>query len=158
MSDNYLVFHDEMNALMTIGTLVNEGYVVMLSRELNLWVVNYLEVMNADRNDVVFMEKGEFEEKFVEVRDEVEIVEDSTESSSCTDDHDCSDCFYKFFAGFEEPCDDCKRSSGYEDNWAPFRKGCANCEYDEVDSNMYPCCECNHNYTSKNEDKWEPRR
>ena len=161
MSNRYIVFHDVINAMTTMENLVNEGYVVMLSKEENLWVVNYLEVMSADRNDVVFMERAVFDEKYVEARDEVEIIEDEEESDSCPNaiagDHYCRDCFYKYYKSYDEPCLYCKRSMGDGDMWSPFRKGCGNCEYDELDSNFYPCNECNHNYTDCTEDRWEPK-
>lgn len=44
--------------------LINNGYVVLLSKEEKLWIINYIWSENdANRNDVVFMRKDEYEEK-----------------------------------------------------------------------------------------------
>lgn len=42
-------------ALEIMDKLIDEHYVVMLSREENLYIVNYEYSHNSDRNEVVFM-------------------------------------------------------------------------------------------------------
>ena len=51
------------NAFVLAKTLLEENYVVMLSREENLWIINYLwSEHNANRNDVKFFSNEEFED------------------------------------------------------------------------------------------------
>lgn len=67
-----------MNCLFTIikkglevaKTLIDEHYVVLLSYEENLLIVNWEYTPKSDRNDVVFMGREEFEEEYVEVMEE----------------------------------------------------------------------------------------
>lgn len=67
-----------MNCLFTIikkrlevaKTLIDEHYVVLLSYEENLLIVNWEYSPESDRNDVVFMGREEFEEEYVEVMEE----------------------------------------------------------------------------------------
>lgn len=48
--------------------LLKNDYVTMISREESLYIVSAIWSQGrADRNDVVFMDKYEFEEKYVEV-------------------------------------------------------------------------------------------
>lgn len=59
--DNY----EDVNAILPI--LVNNGYAVMVTREENLWIVNYIYACDngcdqADRNNVVLMNKETFYE------------------------------------------------------------------------------------------------
>jgi len=65
--DGELHFHCWDDCQNVIDILLSEGYVVLLSREEALYVINYLwSHDDADRNDVVFMDRGEFEEKYYE--------------------------------------------------------------------------------------------
>lgn len=65
MYNQQLVFDKMENALMVSEVLVKEGYVVMLSREEQFIVLNYLRTFpDSDRNSVVFMNRDEFEEEF----------------------------------------------------------------------------------------------
>ena len=58
--------YDEACALAKI--LMGNDYVVMLSVEESLFIVSAIwSERHADRNDVVFMDRCEFEEKYVEV-------------------------------------------------------------------------------------------
>ena len=53
--------------------LLDEDYVVMISREEDLYIVDYIwSQRGADRNDVVFMDRDEFDTGFCEVEDEEE--------------------------------------------------------------------------------------
>lgn len=59
--DNY----EDVNAILPV--LVNNGYAVMVTREENLWIVNYIYACDngcdqADRNNVVLMNKETFYE------------------------------------------------------------------------------------------------
>ena len=65
---NELVFNCYEAAIYAAMILLQYGhYVVMLSREEQLWIVNYQYSETCNRNDVVFMSREDFEEKFVEV-------------------------------------------------------------------------------------------
>lgn len=57
-------------ALKIAELLVDEEYCVMLSREENLYVINYEYAQYSNRNDVVFMPRDEFEMKYVEIVNE----------------------------------------------------------------------------------------
>jgi hypothetical protein len=51
------------NALDLAKTFMEEGYVVMLSKEENLYIINYIWSPNhANRNDVVFASREDFED------------------------------------------------------------------------------------------------
>ena len=55
ITNNEIAFHDRYNAQRVAALLLEEGYVVMISREENLYIVNYVWSPNdANRNDVVF--------------------------------------------------------------------------------------------------------
>lgn len=65
MYDKQLVFESMENAMNIAKILVAEGYVIMLSKEEQFIVLNYLRTFpNSDRNCVVFMDREEFEEEF----------------------------------------------------------------------------------------------
>lgn len=51
--------------------LLQEDYVVMLSREDNFLVINFLYADGADRNDVVLMRRDAFEEEFDEQYEDI---------------------------------------------------------------------------------------
>ena len=58
-------------AFETVRQMLTDGhYVVMLSREEQLWIVNYEYSDLNDRNDMVFMSRENFEEKFVSAEEE----------------------------------------------------------------------------------------
>ena len=52
--------------------MVDEEYCVMLSREENLYIINYEYAQYSNRNEVVFMPRDEFEMKYVEIVNEDE--------------------------------------------------------------------------------------
>ena len=65
---NELVFDCYEAAIYAAMILLKHGhYVVMLSREEQLWIVNYEYSDQCDRNDVVFMSREDFEEDYCEV-------------------------------------------------------------------------------------------
>ena len=58
-----IAFHDKDRAVDVMRDLVEEGYVVMLSAEEQLCIVNYIwSPSGADRNDVTFMSNENFED------------------------------------------------------------------------------------------------
>lgn len=59
---NELTFKDHENGMAVARMLLEEHYVVMLSFEEELLVVNYEWSHCSDRNDIVFMRKDEYEE------------------------------------------------------------------------------------------------
>ena len=60
-----IAFSVPENAFKVAEALLEEGYVVMLSREEDLYIVNFLYSKYADRNDVVFMDRDIFECDYV---------------------------------------------------------------------------------------------
>ena len=65
-----IVVQDKEVALKIIDLLVDQDYVVMLSREENLYIINYLYSQYSDRNDVVFIDREEFDMKYYQMEDE----------------------------------------------------------------------------------------
>ena len=52
-----------VNAETLAELLLDEGYVVLISKEENLYIVNYIwSERNANRNDVAFVRRDELEE------------------------------------------------------------------------------------------------
>ena len=71
VTNNDLAFSTFESATTVADLLLAEGYVVMLSREEQLYILNYEWSSNgADRNDVVFMDRDTFEQKFYEYDEE----------------------------------------------------------------------------------------
>lgn len=62
---NELAFTDEKSALEVARILLKEDYVVMLSLEEQLTILNFEWAPNADRNDMIFMSKENFEESYM---------------------------------------------------------------------------------------------
>ena len=63
--------HDEHNAFEIAEKLMKEGYVVMLSKEEKLTIINYIwSENNADRNDVCFNSREEVEDFIFDGSDE----------------------------------------------------------------------------------------
>lgn len=62
---NELAFTDEKSALEVARILLKENYVVMLSLEEQLTILNFEWAPNADRNDMIFMSKENFEESYM---------------------------------------------------------------------------------------------
>ena len=64
MYKNEIVFKNHKNGLVVAKALLDEDYVVMLSYEERLLVLNYeWSERGADRNDVVFMRRDKYEEE-----------------------------------------------------------------------------------------------
>lgn len=58
---NELAFHDVSDAMEVASHLIKNNYVVMLSREENLTILNYVWAPDANRNYVVFGDYEDFE-------------------------------------------------------------------------------------------------
>ena len=70
MSEFNVAIHDYDQACALAKILMDNDYVVMLSMEEQLYIVSAIwSERHADRNDVMFMDRYEFEEKYVEVSD-----------------------------------------------------------------------------------------
>lgn len=67
MSEIEIAINDCYDATTIAEILMNNDYIVMMSREENLYILNVIWSAGCNRNDVVFMDRGEFEEKYVEV-------------------------------------------------------------------------------------------
>lgn len=69
MYNNEVVFNNHENGMKVARILLEEGYVVMLSYEEQLFVVNWEWCPSdyPDRNDVIFMSREVFEEKYCEI-------------------------------------------------------------------------------------------
>ena len=65
-----IALHDKETALKIANILVDEDYVVMISREEDLYIINYLYSQYSDRNDVVFMDREEFDTDYYKITDE----------------------------------------------------------------------------------------
>ena len=70
--ENEIAVHDKEVALKIIDLLVDQDYVVMLSREENLYIINYLYSQYSNRNDVVFMDREDFDMKYYLMENEEE--------------------------------------------------------------------------------------
>ena len=66
MMNNELVFFTPEAAFETVKQLLTHGsYVVMVSREEDLWIVNYEYSEFCNRNDVVFMSREQYESEML---------------------------------------------------------------------------------------------
>ena len=66
MSEGELAFDTAAAAFETVRQMLTAGhYVVMVSREEELWIVNYIYYDTCSRNDAVFMSREDFEEDYL---------------------------------------------------------------------------------------------
>lgn len=71
IGEGELVFDTPEAAFETVRQLLTEGnYVVMLSREEQFWIMNYIYSDRCDGNDAVFMRRDDFDENYCEVRED----------------------------------------------------------------------------------------
>ena len=68
--EHEIALHDKETALKIANILVDEDYVVMISREEDLYIINYLYAQYSDRNDVVFMDREEFDTDYYKMTNE----------------------------------------------------------------------------------------
>ena len=80
MLSNELTFANKEAAFTVAELLLEECYVVMVSREGGFYILNWEYSKNCNRNDVVFMSDDEFDEKYIE-RDVVTIMENERHSA-----------------------------------------------------------------------------
>lgn len=65
ITNNEISVKSYTDALSLAEILLNNSYVVMISREEKSYIVNYeWSERNADRNDVVFLNRSDFEMEF----------------------------------------------------------------------------------------------
>ena len=64
--DKELSFYNHERGMAVAKALLDEHYVVLLSYEEDLLILNYEWSPNANRNNVIFMRRDEFEEEFFE--------------------------------------------------------------------------------------------
>lgn len=70
---NELVFESFESCMRVAKELLTDcHYVVMISREETIWILNYLYSDLNDRNDVVFMDRCEFDEKYTQIDADVD--------------------------------------------------------------------------------------
>ena len=63
ITKNEIALHSFEDAVAIAKILLDNGYVTMISREEQLYIVNYIwSAEDANRNDVAFMDRGELEE------------------------------------------------------------------------------------------------
>ena len=65
-----LTFHDFDACMKVAEVLLDEGYALLLGREESLYTLNYIWTGYGDRNDVVFMNRDDFEYRFYEEEEE----------------------------------------------------------------------------------------
>ena len=70
MFKNEIAVHNKEAAIRIVSCLVEEEYCVMLSREEDLYIINFEYSEYSDRNNIVFMQRDEFEENYCEVMDD----------------------------------------------------------------------------------------
>lgn len=63
VTNNEIALHSYEDAVALTKILLDNGYVAMISREEQLYIVNYVwSQRDADRNDVAFMDRDELED------------------------------------------------------------------------------------------------
>ena len=67
MFKNGIAVSDKEAAMKIANILVDEEYCVMLSREEDLYIIDFEYSEYSDRNNVIFMDRGTFEQKFKEI-------------------------------------------------------------------------------------------
>lgn len=70
---NEIAFKSCENCFQVAKILVEEANVVLISREEDLWILNFEYSERADRNDVVFMSQDEFYEQLREEQNDEQI-------------------------------------------------------------------------------------
>jgi hypothetical protein len=63
ITNNEIAVNSLEDALKLVQILINQDYVTMISREENLYIVNYIYSSTCNRNDVVFQDRGIIEEE-----------------------------------------------------------------------------------------------
>ena len=71
MFKNEIAIRNQEDAMKIASILMNEEYVVMLSKEEDLTIINFEYAPHSDRNHVVFMARDEYEEEWDEFREQI---------------------------------------------------------------------------------------
>ena len=70
ITNNEIVCKSYSDTLSLAEILLSNGYVVLISKEENLFVVNYeWSSQDADRNDVIFLSREKFEDEWFRATD-----------------------------------------------------------------------------------------
>lgn len=67
MFKNEITVSDKESAMKIANILVDEEYCVMLSKEEDLYIIDFEYSEFSDRNNVVFMNREDFEQRFKEI-------------------------------------------------------------------------------------------
>lgn len=67
---NEIAFRNKENALKVAEILLEEDNCVLLSKEEDLYIINFEYSQYSDRNNVVFMDREEFDTKYYEMIEE----------------------------------------------------------------------------------------
>ena len=67
MFKNEIAIRNKEAAMRVVSCLVEEEYCVMLSREEDLYIIDFEYSEYSNRNNVVFMSREDFEQKFEEI-------------------------------------------------------------------------------------------
>lgn len=67
MFENEIAVRNKEAAIKVVSCLVEEEYCVMLSREEDLYIIDFEYSKYSNRNNVIFMSREDFEEKFEEI-------------------------------------------------------------------------------------------
>lgn len=67
MFENEIAIRNKEAAMRVISYLIEEEYCVMLSREEDLYIIDFEYSKYSNRNNVVFMSREGFEQKFEEI-------------------------------------------------------------------------------------------
>ena len=70
MFKNEIAIRNKEAAIRVVSCLVEEEYCVMLSREEDLYIINFEYSEYSDRNNVIFMQRDEFEQNYCKVMDD----------------------------------------------------------------------------------------
>jgi hypothetical protein len=63
ITNNEIAVNSLEDALKLVQILTNQDYVTMISKEENLYIINYIYSTNCNRNEVVFQDRGIIEEE-----------------------------------------------------------------------------------------------
>lgn len=66
---NEIAVQDKESALEIVKILIEEEYCVLLSKEESLYIINYEYSEYSDRNNVIFMNREVFEDKYIEIEE-----------------------------------------------------------------------------------------
>lgn len=71
ITDNEIAITDKETALKIAELLLSEEYCVMMSREEDLYIINYEWSHYSDRNEMIFISREKFENEFSESDEDI---------------------------------------------------------------------------------------